>query len=390
MAGLRQLKNLALVRSSAFRRLLRGLRPVPTERTSAQSQRASHLSWQRPLTRSKPPEGGTTNFSWSMSGNIIMTELIELTEQTFNRPFGILLIVAGLSFLLLAVLLRLGDIRHRMADLPMLVVGTMLIVTGAAMHIHPPSLWVQAQKPIPPMENVEDEVPDAMADPPQALPAEVETPLVTEEETAADPPDAVSLSHTFVTQFEFIWNDKERGMKQIAAFYRPVTPAGYKVFGHYVQANYESPNGQVLAVKVNAASADTEAVLAYPVRYERIWPEMNRETGLNGAIWRPIPPVGYRCLGDVATLGNAEPDRREVVCIREYLVTKGKIGKLIWDNRGKDTVYDIRVYSVLAAEAEEGMALSLFQGYGNQWFRRPNAESLPVLKKTCLATVEKE
>ncbi len=297
-------------------------------------------------------------------------ELIQLTERIFNRPFGILLIIAGLSFLLIAVLFELSDIRNRIAEITAVTVGTILIITGAVMHL----------KPLTPPE------PSA----PESQIAEIQIANIKSgRETRTDdlkksslpekvPPGSkfqvskAYLCYTEVGRFEFLWNNKTDETEQRAAFYRPQAPAGYKILGHYAQGDYDKPSGQVIAVKSLLESAD-EGILAYPVRYRRIW------RGARGTIWRPIPPVGYRCLGDIATPGNSEPDRKEVVCVREFLLTEGKPGKRIWNSRENNAVYDISVYPVLAKNSK-GLGINLFQGYGRKLSRRSGYASFPVFK----------
>jgi len=306
-------------------------------------------------------------------------ELIQLTERIFNRPFGILLIVAGLSFLLIAVLFELSDVRNRIANITAVTVGTILIITGAVMHLRPmtPPEPSALENQIAEIQIAEIQIANIKSGretqtddlkKPLALPEEL--PLNSGE--AAESLKKTYLNYTEVSRFEFLWNNKTDETEQRAAFYRPLPPAGYKILGHYAQGDYDKPSGQVIAVRSLLESAD-EGILAYPVRYRRIW------RGTRGTIWRPIPPVGYRCLGDVATPGNSEPDRKEVVCVREFLLTEGKPGKRIWNNRENNAVYDISVYPVLAKNSK-GLGINLFQGYGRKLSRRSGYASFPVFK----------
>jgi hypothetical protein len=69
-----------------------------------------------------------------------------------------------------------------------------------------------------------------------------------------------------------------------------------------------------------------------------------------------------------------------VVCVKESLTAEAQFGELIWDNRGKDAMNDIRVYSVIPKNPKQGLDLKLFQGYGRKWYRKPGGDSLFVLK----------
>ncbi len=312
-------------------------------------------------------------------------ELIEIIETILNRPFGILLITGGLFSLLIVVLFKLNDIENKTANITAVTIGAVLVLTGSVMHFYPLTRPVREvrvtdtdETEILPQEEVSEE--DTRVEDRSA---------VTPDKTVTKPVNQVYLQYTLVTEFEFIWNDKESGIKQQVVFYKPLPPVGYKVLGHYVQSHYGEPSARVLAVKA-ASSSDNEGILAYPTKYERIWQDGNGDSNLNGTIWRPIPPVGYRCLGDVATTGHLKPDRKDIVCVKDSLVTEGRIGELIWDNRGRDAIYDVRVYSVLPKEPAEGIALNLFQGYGRKWYREPGTSSLPVLRMGCVAPGQKK
>lgn len=133
---------------------------------------------------------------------------------------------------------------------------------------------------------------------------------------------------------------------------------------------------------------EKEGVLAYPSGYTLIWHD---DTGSDtrSAIWRPTPRLGYRCLGDVMTLGPSEPDRKEIVCVRESLVTEGKLGRLIWDNKGIGASREIMIYSAEPDNPDKGFSLNLFQGYERNMSRSTVFSSLPVLRKDCIVPEER-
>jgi len=86
----------------------------------------------------------------------------------------------------------------------------------------------------------------------------------------------------------------------------------------------------------------------------------------------------------VAGRSYLEPDRKEIVCVKAELVTEGKNGELIWDNRGSGRLSEIAISPILPSDPEKGMTLHLFQGYGD-WSRRRGYASLPVIKKAYTA-----
>lgn len=53
----------------------------------------------------------------------------------------------------------------------------------------------------------------------------------------------------------------------------------------------------------------------------------------NVKIWRPIPPEGYTCLGDVTTSGNQTPQSLNIKCVPTKCVNEKKMGSRVWNNR---------------------------------------------------------
>jgi len=344
-----------------------------------------------------------------------MKEFIEITEKIFNRPLDILLIVGGLLFMLAAVLLRLAGVENRIADTIIIAFGTLMITAGSSLHIHLPKLlkalpvketlaFVSDIFVLPESDTESYTEPLRMKIPKENLPEPAsDQPMLTassETQTAEaakfsraltegavsekniESPSGICLYYIEITQFEFIWNDRKRGSDQCVSFYKPLPPAGYKIFGHYAQGDDSPPRHPVFAVKETAA-IDAQGILAYPLRYERIWYDPRV-----GAIWRPVAPLGFRCMGDAAGRSYLEPDRKEIVCVKAELVTEGKNGELIWDNRGSGRLSEIAISPILPSDPEKGMTLHLFQGYGD-WSRRRGYASLPVIKKAYTAPDKK-
>jgi len=75
-----------------------------------------------------------------------------------------------------------------------------------------------------------------------------------------------------------------------------------------------------------------------PIKYEPLW---NSEIGCstchtdNVKVWRPIPPKGYTCLGDVTTTqaDNHDPKTLNVKCVPSKCVQEKKMGSRVWNNR---------------------------------------------------------
>ena len=78
-----------------------------------------------------------------------------------------------------------------------------------------------------------------------------------------------------------------------------------------------------------------------PIDFIKIWNSRGDNEGCldcqetEATIWRPIPPEGYICLGDIVVEGNAKPDTREttlVKCVPEGCVANIPLGQKVWDS----------------------------------------------------------
>jgi hypothetical protein len=199
------------------------------------------------------------------------------------------------------------------------------------------------------------------------------------EEELGDP----ALEVKYVTQFDFIWNDRGSGADSDGAFYRPIAPPGYFVIGHYAQGNYNAPDGVVAVVKELEQGA-----LAKPVGYQAIWTDYKSGAYLDGAIWRPIPPAGYTCIGVVATGypgggGYAPPDPDEIRCVRSDLAAPGTIWLPIWNDSGSGGANDLGTW-IVAPSNEDGVHLGLMaaRGYRRGDGYAPPTSGLWVLDRT--------
>ena len=78
-----------------------------------------------------------------------------------------------------------------------------------------------------------------------------------------------------------------------------------------------------------------------PVDYKKIWNSKGDGKGCTECqegdvtLWRPIPPTGYICLGDVAVEGSDKPDIENealIKCVPDKCVAKIPINTKVWDS----------------------------------------------------------
>ncbi|RPI02924.1 MAG: DUF946 domain-containing protein, partial [Zetaproteobacteria bacterium] len=113
---------------------------------------------------------------------------------------------------------------------------------------------------------------------------------------ASFPLNGQALEVAYVDQFDAVWNDSGSGADFDGAFYEPVVPPGYEVIGYYGQSDYGATRGAVAVVKELIPGS-----LAPPTGYQAVWTDSGSGSNRDGAFWRPIPPDGYVCLGQVVT-----------------------------------------------------------------------------------------
>ncbi len=136
-----------------------------------------------------------------------------------------------------------------------------------------------------------------------------------------------------VNKYQLIWNDYKSGAWLDGAYFKPIAPidnysGAYFILGHVGHPSHNTPNFTTYAVK----SLQKNAV-RHPLKYIKIWDDSGSGASKNIFIWRPVAPVGYVALGDVATTKNYPPGIREIVCIRKDLVEEASIGGLTWFDR---------------------------------------------------------
>lgn len=110
-------------------------------------------------------------------------------------------------------------------------------------------------------------------------------------------------------------------------------------------ANEFTPESNETYTGNNGNGPEKETVLVSgdvvdPIEYIKVWNSKGDGEGCldcqeeEATIWRPIPPEGYICLGDVVVRGNAKPDPRDVSlvkCVPEKCVAKVPLGQKVWD-----------------------------------------------------------
>jgi hypothetical protein len=166
-----------------------------------------------------------------------------------------------------------------------------------------------------------------------------------------------ALELAYVDDYVLEWWDRGSGGDFDGAYYRPVVPPGFFALGHYGQADYAPPRGPMFVARELEAGA-----LAQPVDYTLIWADHGSGADMDGSFWKPVPPLGYVCLGLVAQAGYAKPGLDEIRCVRQDLACPGKRGGRIWIDQGTGADVDFGSWRIVPAQ-DDAVYVGTFAGY---------------------------
>ena len=187
-------------------------------------------------------------------------------------------------------------------------------------------------------------------------------------------PPATRLDVLAVDTYEWVYDDSGSGAFTDASIWRPVAPAGYVRLGDVVVVGHAPPGFATLVVR------DDPEALRPPVGFEQIWNDTASFGKFDVAVWNPIPPLGYTCLGSVAMPDHAEPPATDLVrCVHSsYLRPGARV--LTWTDTGSLALQDAGLWSCVPGDTG-GQAVRSFiarrhhsdPGYPKCWSLPPAA-----------------
>lgn len=163
------------------------------------------------------------------------------------------------------------------------------------------------------------------------------------------------LQFTFTDRFDKRWTDKGSGANRNGGFWHPRPPSGFHALGTMgLELNrYDKRvNGKYACLVVKDIGG--RDALARPTGYKKIWDDSGSGADKDGSCWRPKPPTGYVALGDVFVGGYDAPDIDDVMCVRQDLATRGRLGGRIWKDIGSNADDDFGSWPVLVPETFHG------------------------------------
>ncbi|XP_076934590.1 hypothetical protein At1g04090-like [Bidens hawaiensis] len=136
--------------------------------------------------------------------------------------------------------------------------------------------------------------------------------------------------------FKKIWETHSGGPKGLGAtFYEPTSiPTGFSLIGHYSKPNSMPMVSAVLVAK-DTTGNPSHGALKSPIDYTLIWTSKgsNVSQRVDGYIWLPIAPDGYKAIGHIVTTSLEKPSLDKVMCVRSDFTESTMVGKWIWGHK---------------------------------------------------------
>ena len=131
-----------------------------------------------------------------------------------------------------------------------------------------------------------------------------------------------------VSEYDEVWNDRGSGAAQDVSVWTARVPAGCHLIGMTAKNGYSPPTFSTLAIRAGGSD------IAPPERFDLVWWQERGQRRF--WCWRPVPPSGYASLGDVGTLSEDPPSRKDVVCVALGCLSPNRqpLGGQIWNDSG--------------------------------------------------------
>ncbi|KAI3420576.1 uncharacterized protein J3R85_012659 [Psidium guajava] len=151
-----------------------------------------------------------------------------------------------------------------------------------------------------------------------------------------------------VSSLNKVWAAHEGGPENLGAtFFEPSKlQEGFAMLACYGQANNKPLNGWVLAGKDGSVGGSVGA-LQKPIDYTLVWSSesLKIKRDGNGYIWLPVPPEGYKAVGNVVTTSPEKPPLDKVRCVRSDFTDQCETDLWIWGPGESSDASGFNVYS---------------------------------------------
>ena len=167
------------------------------------------------------------------------------------------------------------------------------------------------------------------------------------------------LKVTLTSAYSLRYPDWGSGARMNGAFYHPEPQGEFRPLGSVVIGNHAPINGMRASMLV--ADGGNKAVAA-PIDYVWIWNDSGSGADWDGSVRRPVPPLGYVAMGDVAQTGHGKPSVNDVWCLRADLVAAGQFaGGCAWQDAGSGGTHDIAAWPVILKDPSADPTKAVFE-----------------------------
>lgn len=181
-----------------------------------------------------------------------------------------------------------------------------------------------------------------------------------------------------ISTFNKVWTTNEGGPDDLGVtIFEPTgLSEGFFVLGYYCQPNNKPLHGWVLVGKDN--SSTTNKALKEPLDYKLVCniKSLQNRQDIQGYIWLPIAPDGYKVVGHVVTTSQEKPSLDKIMCVRSDLTdecVKYKSMKLWRTENKRFNVYDVR--PIKRGVEAKGVYVGTFLAQCG----RKNSKTLPIV-----------
>lgn len=157
--------------------------------------------------------------------------------------------------------------------------------------------------------------------------------------------------------YRLVWNDSGSGARRDFAVFRPMSQAGYYPLGDVAVAEpwpgrrYAAPGFNTILV------ADGTTKVQPPTGYRLVWTSEGSLSDKPFSSWAPVPPAGYKCLGDVGSPAvETMPSTDAIRCLPEQCVIETRLNEKIWDDTGSGARLDFSAWLITQANTYVGTA----------------------------------
>ncbi len=187
--------------------------------------------------------------------------------------------------------------------------------------------------------------------PPNRSPISIPTPAPPR--AAVVPPTAAArqksqpaLRLTKTRRFVRVWTDKGSGADEDFATFRALAEGEFfpigdtAIAGPWTNKRYAPPKSHAWLIASGALAVKP------PMDYRLTWTVAGSPAHQPFSSWQPIPPRGYRCLGDVGAANlNNKPPRGAIRCVPQRCVEPAQLRGKIWDDNGSNARDDFSAWS---------------------------------------------